>query len=166
MVAIEGTTLGIENHVFLPPCDTPPPPGTTVPCPFPKQLGRRCGACFATGRQEIARCLLPSAGDCRSRFQGSAVACVVLLIVQREQGKQNASAFVTRPAIKETFFDALPRTFFVSGAAHFEELYASPKPQDILAVDACYDRGAPLFFLILPLILGAYDVSQTLIWRK
>ena len=31
----------------------------------------------------------------------------------------------------------------------------------------CYDRGAPPFFLILPLNLGAYeDLSQKLIWRK
>ena len=30
--------------------------------------------------------------------------------------------------------------------------------------DTCYDRGTPLFFLILPLNFGAYDLSQKLIW--
>ena len=29
-----------------------------------------------------------------------------------------------------------------------------------LAYDACFDRGAPLFFLILPLDSGAEDLSQ------
>ena len=33
-------------------------------------------------------------------------------------------------------------------------------------VDACYDRGAPLFSLILPLNLGAQDLSQKLMQRK
>ena len=32
--------------------------------------------------------------------------------------------------------------------------------------DACYDRGAPLFFLVLLLNLGAQDLSQKLIWKK
>ena len=34
-------------------------------------------------------------------------------------------------------------------------------------VDACDDRGAPLFFLILPLNLGALKtLSQNMSWRK
>ena len=35
--------------------------------------------------------------------------------------------------------------------------------------DACYDTGAPFFFLILPLDLGAqedFSLRQKLIWRK
>ena len=60
----------------------------------------------------------------------------------------------TRRPVSETA--AVPRAYALLG---IPRKYTEKK-------DACYDGGAPLFFLILPLNLGAKDLPQKPIRRK
>ena len=68
------------------------------------------------------------------------------------------------------FSDFFLKLFFPLDRARRHSFFSSVSKLAMIhfdrKIDACYDRGAPLFFLILPLNLGAQDIplSQKLIF--